>query len=454
MPSATPLPRGPSHLTLLGAEDLLSPVGCPVCRYVAAAGDRFLDWFALEAHADASMITRLCESLGLCPAHTRGLLGQPGADGRMTALYRYLLQAALGHLATGTSPRAPCLACARDAESADRALDTLLTGLREEDLRDRYRGAAGLCMPHLRTATARGRRAVAVWLAEQMVSRLAAGPASLAVIAGDRTADAEVRVRLRAALPAAPAFSAQTAFRPGVRGIGAVCAVCLTAAQTERDVLASAADHATGDRMLNRSRAGLCPAHLHEACAYPIGDARPSAAGEVLALHAERSRAWLTELAAPTSVQAVFRQLTCRYRGRRRDKDPGECPACHAWNDAAGSAAVRLLEMLRAWPADSAGAHEPMLCLRHVISLRQQDPRTADAAVQMAARRAESLVTELEEGFRKRAWANRHEQRGREMTAWRRAAALVDGRVYGGGHPGPLSRIAAAPSWLTGHSSE
>ena len=64
MPSATPLPPGPAHLALFGADDLLRPDGCPVCRYVADAGDRFLGWFALEAHADADMITRLCRSLG------------------------------------------------------------------------------------------------------------------------------------------------------------------------------------------------------------------------------------------------------------------------------------------------------------------------------------------------------------------------------------------------------
>ena len=77
MPSATPLPAGPSHLALFGAEDLLRPVGCPVCCYVAEAGERFFGWFALEAHADADMITRLCGSLGFCPVHTRVCSASP-----------------------------------------------------------------------------------------------------------------------------------------------------------------------------------------------------------------------------------------------------------------------------------------------------------------------------------------------------------------------------------------
>src|SRR6266567_1946662 len=175
MPSAIPLPRGPSRLALFGAEDLLRPDGCPVCGYVAEAGDRFMGWFGLEAHADPGMTTRLCESLGLCPAHTRGLLRQPGADGRLTAVYRYLLQAALAYLADGTSPRAPCPACAHGTEAEQRALDTLLTGLREEDVRDRYRDAAGLCLPHLRAAAARGGRRLAAWGHELPPCRRAAG---------------------------------------------------------------------------------------------------------------------------------------------------------------------------------------------------------------------------------------------------------------------------------------
>src|ERR1700691_2016776 len=152
MPSATPLPPGPSHLALFGADDLLRLDGCPVCRYVADASDRVLGWFALEAHADTDMITRLCRSLGFCAPHARGMLSQPGAEGRMTAVYTYLLRAAARYLAEGTPPSAPCLGCTRDAEAAERALDTLLAGLQEPDIRDRYRAAHGLCLPHLRAA--------------------------------------------------------------------------------------------------------------------------------------------------------------------------------------------------------------------------------------------------------------------------------------------------------------
>ncbi len=395
MPSATPLPRGPSRLALFGAQDLLRPAGCPACGYVAEAGDRFMGWFALEAYGDPGMTTRLRESLGLCPAHTRGLLRQPGADGRLTAVYRYLLQAALAYLADGTSPRAPCPACAHGTEAEQRALDTLLTGLREEDVRDRYRDAAGLCLPHL-------------------------------------------RVRLRAALPASPAFCAQAASPPDVPGTGDVCPVCLTAARAERDVLARAVGAAAAGA-LDPLWAGLCPAHLHEMSEGTAGRPEPmSAAGAVLALQAERARARLAGLPSPAGWRGAFSPFAGRRQAPRGGSGQGACPACQAWHDAASSAVGRLLEIRQDLPADGAVAQEPRLCLRHLMSLRQQDPRNTDAAVRVAARRAESLVRELEEAFRKRAWAHRHEPRGREMTAWRRAAALVDGRVYSGGPPGPL----------------
>jgi hypothetical protein len=273
MPNAIPLPRGPSRLVLFGVEDLLCVTGCPVCRYVAEAGDRFLGWFALEGHAEADMITRLCRSLGLCPAHTRALLGPPGAEGRMTAVCRYLLRAAAGFLAPGSSSPTPCPACEHAAEAEKRALDTLLTGLSEDSVREHYRDADGLCLPHLRAAAPRGRRRPTAWLAGEMIAQLADadGPRALAVIAGDREPDADIRVRLRAALPAGRPRS------------GDLCSSCLAAALAERAALA-------------RPNAGLCPEHLHEACSAAAGGGQgplSSVAARALTLNPNaRPRDW------------------------------------------------------------------------------------------------------------------------------------------------------------------
>jgi hypothetical protein len=392
MPSATPLPAGPSHLALFGAEDLLRADGCPVCRYVAEAGDRFLGWFALEAHADANMITRLCRSLGFCPVHTRAMLGQTGAEGRMTAVYTYLLRAAVRYLAEGTSPPAPCLGCTREAEATERVLDTLLAGLREPELRDRYRDSHGLCLPHLRSTASRGGRRVAAWLAGDMLARLSAGPPALAVLAG-----------VPAGLPAAALPSPR----------GDICQACLMTDRLVRDALDDPGS-ASADPVRGGPSAGLCPAHLRDACAGP-------AAAPLLAAEAERGLAWLAAAASPPGALG-------RLAGRRRSQ-AGEaadgCTGCRA----AGAAADQAFHALHA------GLGQPDLCLHHVMALRRHDPSGAQAAVRSAADRTQALLAELEEAFRKRSWAHRHEPRGREMTAWQRAATLVDGRVYDAGPP-------------------
>ncbi len=463
MPSATPLPRGPSLLTLYGAEDLLTSAGCPLCRYVAEVDDRFLAWFALEAHAEADTITRLCESLGLCPRHTRGMLGQPGADSRLTVVYRHLLRAALTYLAAGRSPRASCAACARCAAAADRALDTLLTGLREERIRERYRDLGGLCVPHVRAAAAVGGRHRATWLAQTALSRLRALPPGLGVLAGAGDADAAVRARLRARLPG----TATDASRVGQMlarcepaqdqfSIAGVCAVCLAAARAERDCLGQLIDGA-GHRNQPADQL-LCADHLHDVWAdvhdaWPDGGGvRPDvnagcaasvsrgaeAAAALLAMQHEGSMAWLGEIARARGGWAAIRPLAQRRRTPRRAAGPPRCVACQARAPAALLAAERVRQALRTPPAARGSPDVPALCVRHVLSLPKFDARAGEVAVRAAAGRADLLVAELEEAFRKRTWAHRHEARGDEMTAWRRAAAFTDGRVYGGGPPGPL----------------
>jgi hypothetical protein len=377
MPSATPQPRGPSHLALFGAEDLLRQDGCPVCRYVADAGDRFLGWFALEAHADADMITQMCRSLGFCAVHARGMLSQPGAEGRMTAVYTYLLRAAARYLAGGTSPTAPCLGCARDAEATERALDTLLADLQEPDVRDRYRAAHGLCLPHLHTAAPRAGRRLTAWLAQDTLVRLSAGPPDLALLAGDP----------------APLPSVRSSF----------CRACVMAYRLERD-----APHDPGSWPADAARGGpaarLCPAHLREACTGP-------GSATMLAAEAERAQAWLAATASPP---ARFAKLPSR--GRRRGDD---CPVCQS----AGTPGDQAVRAVHTAPG------QPQLCLRHVIALRDRDPRAAAPIAASAADRTKALLAELEEASRKRSWQYRCEPRGPEMTAWRRAATLVDGLV-------------------------
>lgn len=450
MPSATPLPGTPSHLVLFGAEDLLTRGGCPVCHYVAGVDGRFVAWFALEGHADPVMITRLCASLGLCPRHTRGLLAQPGADARLTPVYCYLLHAARECLTAGKQPRLGCPACARDADGASRALSTLLTGLADPRIRDRYRRLGGLCMPHLRDAVRHAGRRDAAWLAETALSRLAAGP-SFAELAGDTDPDAGIRAQLRARLAVsgshAPAASSAAGERASRRD--GACVVCRAAAEAERDWLDGIIRlPAYAVRWEIRAR-DVCAAHLQDAWAH-AGGARADAAAAsrdlspgLLAAVCEDAASWLAAAASAAGGMAITHRLARRRRNRRASGD-APCPVCRAARAAAG----QQLSALRAAPGHGTaprpaapGLNRPGICVRHVLSLRELDARAGDLAARDIIRRADQLMAGLGEAFRKRTWEHRHEARGEEMSTWQHAVALIDGRVYGGGSPAPLQHF-------------
>ena len=423
MPSATPVPRGPSVLALGSAAELLARPGCPVCRYAAEASDRYLAWFAIEAHADPVTITRLCASLGMCARHTRGLMSQPGAAARLTAVYRYLLQDAGERLGgTGRRPLAACPACEHDQDAAGRALDTLLGELPDAGVRERYTELGGLCWPHARAAAGtRGHRRAAAWIMQ--VTAVGTGRrASLDVLAGGPDHDAELRARLRAALPPAGRLP------PGT------CPACLAAARAELAELAGLARAGTGggrrpedaEAKVSRQERCLCPGHLRDVV-LASGDH-----GEAwLGWQAECQAVVLARLAQPPAWRRGGGARGGWVRARSTVAVDDSCPVCRAREQAARQE----LRGRRTGPQASPGGASP-LCVRHVLAWRVAEPAAGTAAAATAAKHAGTLIEELTEAFRKGTWAFRHESRGTEMTAWRRAAAFLDGGVFGGCPPG------------------
>jgi hypothetical protein len=410
MPSAAPIPRGPTVLTLYTAADLLTGPGCPVCRYADEAADRYLAWFALEAHADAVTITRLCASLGMCARHTRGLMSQPGAARRLTAVYRYVVEAARDLLSGRVASIDTCPACEHDRGAVGRALDTLLDGLTDQSVRERCRELGGLCIPHLRTGRVRGDRRAVAWLSQTMAEVVTARSAGPRWLAGTDH-DADVRTMLRRA--------AATTARPGPGS----CVACLAAARSESDRLAwilRTASPGQPDRRLL-----LCAAHLNDVTAATGQRDAPSllawqAGCLAAAVHQGHASSARRKLGAPASWIRP---------GRRADgSDP--CPVCLATLDAAYRAVDDLRASLRA--SHPAPYCQAPLCVRHLLDLRALDPTAGHLTAGGAVERAEVLITELNEAFGKSTWARRHEARGQEMTAWRRAAAFVDGGVFCG----------------------
>ena len=385
MPAATPIPRGPTVLTLYSAADLLTGPGCPVCRYAGEAADRYLAWFALEGHADVVTITWLCSSLGMCPRHTRGLMSQPGAASRLTAVYQYLMRAARDRLSGRAARLAACPGCGHDDGAAGRALDTLLDGLDSSSVRERYRELGGLCIPHLRMASARGGHRVVGWLSETMTAAVIARPASPAWLAGTDY-DADTRAVLRRTAPAMA--------WPGSE----LCAACLAAGRSETDGLGEILRASDGDQPDRRL---LCGGHLNDLVVL----AGQRGASSLLAWQARCLAVGLT--GRPASPPGAARWLPRSVR--RRAAGPASCPVCLA----AGNAAQRAVDDLRASLRGShpAPGRRAPLCVRHLLGLRALDPRAGQVTAGGAAEHANMLIAELDEAFSKNTWAHRHETR-------------------------------------------
>lgn len=414
MPAATPIPRGPTVLTLYTAADLLTGPGCPVCRYADEAADRYLAWFALEGHADAVTVTRLCASLGMCPRHTRALMGQPGAARRLTALYRYLVRAARDRLTGRAARPGGCPGCEHDDGAAGRALETLLDGLADGQVRDRCRELGGLCIPHLRAASARGDHQIITWLAQTMTAAVTASPASTGWLAGTGH-DAGVRVMLRDALPAA-----------ALPGSGA-CAACLAAGRSEQAHLARMAGGS--DRSQPDRRLLLCAGHLGDLAVQPRRPgAEPLLAWQAGCLAAALIRPGSSPGRKPGPAGWPW------LRSRRRPAAGlDDCPVCLASEAAAERAVDDLRTCLRATPGVP-GRQVP-LCVRHILGLKAADPWAGQMTAPGAVERADLLIAELDQAFASGTRAHRHQARGPEKTAWRRAAAFLDGGVFCGSPP-------------------
>lgn len=392
MPAATPLPRGPSVLTLYSADDLLTGPGCPVCGYVIEAADRHLGWFALEAHAQPTTITRLCASLGMCAAHTRALMSQPGSAIRLTAVYRYVITDARDRLAGRSGRQAACPACEHDDSAAKRALDTLAEGLADIAVLERCRELGGLCLPHLTAMAAIVRPRLVAPLAETMRDTIAADGPRCGWLAGTDH-DARTRAQLRALAP--PAGSSGPV----------ACSPCLAGVRAERDALARLPDMVGGDPELPPM---LCAGHLADAAA-AAGD---PGIGPLLTWQAR-------------SLTSVPRARSARRSLRRSRRDlSGGCAICHARQ----TASQRVLADLRACAHDA----DATLCVRHHLVLRDANPCGARGLAGGAIDRADQLAVELSDAFDRAARAHARGSPAPESTAWRRAAAFLDGSVFCG----------------------
>jgi hypothetical protein len=323
------------------------------------------------------------------------------------------MEAARDRLSGRAARLGVCPACEHDDGAVGRALDTLFEGLTGNSVRQRCRELGGLCIPHLNTASARRSRVVA-WLSETMTAAVNAWPASPGWLAGtDR--DADVRAVLRQATRASA--------RPGSH----VCIACLAAGRSETGHLAQILR--TSDRAQRDRRLLLCPGHLNDL----IVLAGQRSTASLLAWRAGCLAAGLIRRPSSSPIRKPGDPASWLRSRCRRAGGPDGCAICGACGDAAQRAVDNLRVSLRA--AHPVPAGQAPLCVRHLLGLRALDPWAGQVTARGAVERADTLIAALNEAFSKNTWARRHETRGPEMTAWRRAAAFLDGSVLGGCPP-------------------
>lgn len=410
LPSAVPLPRGPSVLLLGSGAGLLAAPGCPACRYTAESSDTYLTWFALEGHADPDVLQKVCASRGMCARHTRRLFAQPGAAVRLTAVYRYVVAAAARDPGAAITV---CPACEQEAAAADRVLSALVDELATGS-RAHYKEHGGLCLPHLRRAVRIGRNLDLRWAIRFMIARLCLPQPDPDVLTGGPDLDADDRAILRAALP--------------TRLPAGVCVACWNAAASESGRLAELTSERR-DRPESDSAELLCALHLRDA----------ASAGWLLARQAQREAERLVSMLDSKPRLLGIAPGWLSPRARRALADP-DCPLCRDGK----LAATDQLSRRRAAPHHG----QSPVCIRHVALLRASDPPAGRMVATLLSERGREIATQLDAAFALRTPTGRapelprdtqREHRlgwddaaGREASACRRAAIFLDGSVFAG----------------------
>ena len=165
------------HTPYYELVDAQSQAGCPICRLVYKAADRYLDSLLYEAVLDPDVRAKLKESRGFCLDHTEMLRRKPGRALGVALIYRDIIRAVSeivgkGRCKGGSSPMSRlldkilgktrgrqrpgavlagervCPACAIARKAERNNIELLLAHLQDEQLHDAYAKGEGLCLPH------------------------------------------------------------------------------------------------------------------------------------------------------------------------------------------------------------------------------------------------------------------------------------------------------------------
>ena len=439
-------------------------LGCVACAAADTEMRRWFFFFETETNHDEEVRTRIRESGGLCPPHTRRLLDStPAAAWLARGVFDDLLRGlslagphraarrrpGAGLLRRGSAARVGCPVC---TAVDDRVADTLAVLDRSlaastraaaggSDVAAAYRSGQGLCVGHARRllTTASATASVAV-IADGLARSLAVGPENaVAVLTGgddDAPARARIRERRSAVVLAGAAAARQESFAARVRHLTAQ-PCCPTCAARDRASwrlldwlggrLVDGRRHDEPDAHLMREQlAGICGTHLSDLVRGDGGGAWLSGpVATVVRLAAHRWRDAALDLGAAAAGSVGVRALTvlAAQSGPRMS-----CLVC-AYSSQAAAREFDLLRLVGADHRFAAAVRDAHgVCARCLPHL---DPARGGPWAATFAGGARQLAFELESAIMADSWTARWDISGSERSSWQRAPFLLDGAILG-----------------------
>jgi len=164
------------HTPYFELVEAQSQAGCPICRLVYKATDRYLDSILYEAVLDPDVRAKLKGARGFCAQHVKMLRNKPGRALGIALIYRDIIRSIaqevakgppqaggsflgrlLGRRPTRREAASPvsCPACAIGRQAEENYVELLLAHLEDEKLYTAYAQGEGLCLPHLLLALER-----------------------------------------------------------------------------------------------------------------------------------------------------------------------------------------------------------------------------------------------------------------------------------------------------------
>ena len=164
------------HTPYFELVDAQAKAGCPICRLVYKATDRYLDSILYEAVLDPDVRAKLKSAQGFCEEHIEMLRRKPGRALGIALIYRDIIRSIaeaadgaryrkaspsfrLGKLMGRDGAKPPivsklstehvCPACRMGDDAESNFLGLLVAYIDEEQMRDAYADGEGLCLPHL-----------------------------------------------------------------------------------------------------------------------------------------------------------------------------------------------------------------------------------------------------------------------------------------------------------------